>query len=204
MNFKLYLLGFIVVFGAFDTMAQSKSKKKLTKTKEKSEINLKEKLWYGGSLNLQLAPTSLANGVDGNVFYLGLSPMIGYKFTESFSAGPRLSLDYVYGRFSLSNEILKYRAADFSFGLFTRYKFLKVLFLHGEFDRGSITGATGAILANNKLETITEWRNNLFAGLGYNSGQILSYEFYLMYDFLAKNNTTQLPISYRIGFTYNF
>lgn len=41
MNFKLYLLGFIVVFGAFDTMAQSKSKKKLTKTKEKSEFNLK-------------------------------------------------------------------------------------------------------------------------------------------------------------------
>ncbi len=202
-----FCLLFVLIFASFSAFSQSKITKKTTKSKAKTEkntINLKERLWYGGSLNLGGGSYSLDQFTPGNIFIIGLSPMVGYKFNKYLSAGPRIGWEYNYGRFDQQGTILKYSAADYSFGLFGRLKFLNVLFLHAEFNRSSSTFITGAINANNKLETERVWDNHLLAGLGYNPGGIMSYDLYLLWDFLAPKNTTNLPIQIRGGLTYNF
>lgn len=183
--------------------AQSKSNKK--SKKEEPSFSLKEKLWYGGSMNLVLTQTTLGNtNIPGNVFKIGISPMVGYKFTSYLSAGPRFAIDFTSAKFKDFTEIYKYQATNFDAGLFTRFKFLKILFLHGEFSRSSKTYATGINPSNNRIETERKWRNNLYLGLGYNSNSIAAYEFYALYNFLNDPNSEDLPFDIRFGITYNF
>ncbi|MBP6828601.1 MAG: hypothetical protein KA165_18690, partial [Saprospiraceae bacterium] len=49
--------------------------------------DFKSRLWYGGNIGLNFYGY---NG--GNVFQIGVAPMVGYKIVEPLSVGPRVSI----------------------------------------------------------------------------------------------------------------
>lgn len=176
---------------------------KKNKKKKEDEYKFIDHLWFGGQFTLQFYSTSLGNGVPGNIFNFGISPMVGYKFTKWLSVGPRLEYVYVNGRFDNVVNIWKLSSSTFGYGAFARAKFLGVLFSHLEYSRSQdIIGFN--LDQNNKLLSVKEWNDHFYLGLGYNSGDIWAYEFYLLYDFLASDETIDLPITFRFGLTYKF
>ena len=76
----------------------------------------KERLYIGGNLGLQF----------GTITFIDISPVLGYKFTERFSAGPGLIYQYY-----------NFRGAGFSsYGgkVFARYIITENLFAHSEYE----------------------------------------------------------------------
>ena len=67
------------------------SKNKTTKEKTDRSMFWREKLWYGGGINL-----GFSQGPDLSLFNFGLSPIVGYKITPELSVGPRIDYDYSY------------------------------------------------------------------------------------------------------------
>ncbi len=193
------------MLGSLNIEIYAQSRQITKKKKPKIETNFwKEKMWYGGGFNLNFYSTYLAANIPGNIFSIGISPIAGYKIKPWWSVGPRIEMGYLGGKFDYSPEILKLNGFNFGFGAFTRLKFAKVLFAHLEFSTISSLFLTGNIINNNKIETERQFREHTYLGLGYNPSSDFSYEFYLLYDFNSDPNSTQLPIQYRAGITYNF
>ena len=68
-----FCLLFVLIFASFSAFSQSKITKKTTKSKAKTEkntINLKERLWYGGSISLGGGSSSLDQFTPGNIFII--------------------------------------------------------------------------------------------------------------------------------------
>lgn len=195
----IFAIGFL---GSTQLLAQKKSKKK----EKEPKVNIwKERMWYGGGVSLGLQSATLGNSVNGNIFQIGISPLVGYKINSFWSVGPRVEVVYTGGRFSDPPDIWKYNAVEYGFGVFSRLKFLRVLFAHFEYSvYNEIDQNESLILKNNRLISQRKTSDRLLAGLGYNGGNEIDYEFYLMYNFLADKESVQLPIQYRIGFTYLF
>lgn len=171
--------------------------RRTTKTTDKyfdESGGFKHRLWYGGNFILNFSGTQF-----GNVFSVGLTPMVGYKIIGDLSAGPRFG--YVYN--SLSSGGTKITWTDYSVGLFARYKFLNTFFLHAEYGYSSQFAGIGRdgnnIPIANKIN-----RYNPFLGGGYNSGNgTFGYEIALLYDPTADTQYIN-PLDIRFGFTYNF
>ena len=206
---KVFRITFILIcffaLAHYQLHAQS-TKRTIQKKKPKVEKNFwKDQMWYGGGFNLNFTSTYLTGtSYPGNLVYIGLSPLAGYKITSWWSVGPRLEVGYIGGRFSYSPEVLKLNGFNFGFGAFTRLKFAHLLFAHIENSTISSLYLTGAITPNNRLVTERKYINHTYLGLGYNPSSSWSYEIYLLYDFNADKNSTALPIQYRAGITYNF
>lgn len=169
---------------------------------KKENISFSDHLWYGGGFGLSFS--SGLNGLDGNTFAIGVSPMVGYKITPFISIGPRFEFTYTTGRFrnSFNGPVYKYNGVDYGAGAFARAKFLSFLFAHAEanyINRVYPTGFNG-----NKLETERIGDNQTLIGLGYTSGGVFKSEVLLLYDLTADSQSTNLPLVYRFGFTYNF
>ena len=199
------LIASVSIFICLPANAQ-KSKKQLSKEKSKSKsFDWQEKVWFGGGLGLSFSSAYLSNDAPGQVFNISLSPMAGYKIKSFWSVGPRISYSYTNARFD-NGEILKLSIHDVGAGLFTRLKFFKLFFVHGEYESAWTRELTGYLTSNNKLETIGVRKDHIYGGLGYNSSgdSDFGYEIYVLYDFLAEDNTIQLPITFRAGLTYRF
>ncbi len=173
------------------------------KKSKKPEVHFwKEKMWYGGGFNLGFS-SNFYNGLQSNVFGIGISPMMAYKATNWFSIGPRFSLDFTTAKFNDGFQTYRYNSVDYGLGLFARMKFLENFFVHLEYSQLNETYTSGVII-NGNLEKYREWRDILLAGLGYSSGGIWAYEIYINYDFLEDPESFRVPILYRAGITYNF
>lgn len=83
-----------------------------------SKISFTDRLFYGGNFGLMF----------GSITYIEISPLIGYKFSDRFSAGPGISYIYLQdNRFGLSTNIYGGR-------VFARYNITDFLFGHGEYE----------------------------------------------------------------------
>ena len=127
--------------------------------------------------------------------------MVGYKVTENLSFGPRLELGFLSGRYDIGTKIVKNNSFNYGAGLFGRAKFFNVLFAHTEY--GYLNQAV-AYLVNGDIETERVGSDQFLLGLGYNSGYPFGSEISILYDFLAPEDTIDLPIVFRFGFTYKF
>lgn len=170
--------------------------------------NFASKLWYGGNFNL---------GFSGNSYYslfnLGVAPMVGYKIFPAFSVGPRFSLQYTYIRgIGTDGNIHKVQPISYSYGAFARYKFLRSLFAHVEYEHenAEFPYFSGPYLYYDatlaKIATARIGRDNVYVGIGYNSsaGMGFGYEIMLLYNTTLPANSPDLPFDIRFGFTYNF
>ena len=183
---------------------KKKKKKKKKKTEQTSDYRLQDHLWYGagGTLNFQ-------GSNFGNVFAIGITPMVGYKITPWLSAGPRLELTYIMLREDFGNSrIVTGNQVDYGAGVFTRLKSPFGIYGHLEYFVKNDEYISGNPVGNeNKYQTDRELVNAAYIGLGYNSKNGFSkwgYEIQLNYDVLAPENTVNLPIDLRVGLTYNF
>lgn len=195
-----------------DMDAQFRKKKKKKKKKEDTEYfdesgGFKHRLWYGlgGSLNFS---------GQGNLrlFNLGLSPMVGFKIIEPVSVGPRFTFNNLFIKADNGpNGIISDVIQEYGAGLFARYKPFRQFFGHVEYEylitEEIQTQGGGLLLDPNdptKFATDKISKDNLYLGIGYSSGSIISYEIMLLYNALQEKDILDLPFSMRVGFTYKF
>lgn len=174
------------------------------KKSKKEETPWKDKLWYGGGINLGF---SSFNG--SNAFGFGVSPMVGYKFYGPFSAGPRVSV------FFTSQKFQGYKALNLfntEAGVFLRARVFRGFFLQGEVvnqwvqDPGVLIDQNGNVV---DFVKISSQRPTQYIGAGYNfaNGQGgPGSEIGIFYNVALANdiNASQAPWDYRFAFTWNF
>ncbi len=197
------MLALVIGIGTADAQSYGKKKKKKKKKKpaktEQTDDYFDEsggfahRLWYGGMLNFQIG-----NQIGGgNTLLLGISPMVGYKFTDNISAGPRLTLNYFVGYQPGENV----KVLQTGIGGFGRVKFSPAIFAHIEYEILSLKEISDFGIQGGS-------ENNFYGGLGYNSamGSAFGYEIMILYNFLEDPaiRDVQVPIEFRAGFTYNF
>ncbi|MEY2950329.1 MAG: hypothetical protein RLZZ248_1530 [Bacteroidota bacterium] len=158
-----------------------------------------EKIWYGGGFNLGFSGSSFVS-----LFQLGISPMVGYKFTPQWSAGPRISLTYSYYSARTANGG-KDNAQPISYagGIFTRYKVIPAIFLHAEAELANEALVYSGV---SQIEVQRRTRENVYLGVGYNSagGNGFGYEILLLYNLNMPQNIIESPFDIRFGFNYKF
>ena len=141
------------------------------------------------------------------VFNMALSPMVGYKITPDLVAGVVTKFNYTW--LKNPNPVqAPYQLLDFGIGVFARAKILKVILLHGEYERTKYSGFD----PNNSTPTILKFpETSANLGIGYISGYgTWKYEIGFYYDVLypekskALNTVKVTPFEYRAAITYNF
>ncbi len=190
-----FLLVFLVGF-SFNADAQRKKPRSNDKVEDyfDEEGFGSHKLWYGGGIGL-----NFGGGTNSSQFNFSISPMFGYKITEEFSIGPRAELDYVHARFATGNNTSdKYNIFNYAIGGFARYKVFNPFFAHVEYQLESRADPIG------NGETRRGSRDNFFVGGGYgSSGGLIGYEISILWNVL-EDGSVDIPLDYRIAFTYNF
>lgn len=154
--------------------------------------------WFGGQFTLGFS----SNSFSGSLFQFGIAPMLGYKFTPAFSAGPRISLVYNHLRTpNFQGGAESYNLFTWSAGVFSRVKIIPIIFAHVEYSYESqIRGFDTAGDPQRRN------RGNVYAGLGYNqnSGSKAGYEILLLYRINQPDNLVESPWDIRVGFNFNF
>ncbi|MEQ8237738.1 MAG: hypothetical protein RIA69_00930 [Cyclobacteriaceae bacterium] len=131
-------------------------------------------------------------GLGGGTDYLNISvsPLIGYKFTEQFSAGLITSYQYVrFGNASFSN---------YGGGPFARYNVTEKFFGYTEYEH--LNFALSPQGGNQERRGY----NSLFAGIGYTEpiGDIMSFNISALYNVLygdGVNSPYSSPFLFRVG-----
>lgn len=170
------------------------------KDSDKEKGSFKSHLWYGGNLGLNFYGF---NG--GNVFFIGVSPMVGYKIIEPLSVGPRVSVNYT------SLKYPGYKAlslVDTEIGAFLRFRAFRGFFLQGEVSN-TWSQQPGEFQSNNTLSKYSIQRFNQYLGAGYNFGNGeggVGSEIGVFYNFAIASdiNSYQNPLDFRFGFTWLF
>lgn len=206
---KTGILILLILLCIPDDAAAQRSRKKKKKKKETTEkVEFARQLWYGGGFGLSFFSQGLGGGLDGNNFAVGLSPMAGYKILPWLSVGPRLEVEYITGRYRFfgAGQVYKLNAFSYAAGPFLRAKTPINIFGHFEYQFRNEVFLTGEITIDNKLKTVRQSRDAFYLGAGYHAGSPggWGYEMGLYYDVLAPDNSTDIPIQYRFGITYNF
>ena len=156
---------------------------------------LGDRIWWGGGFALGFSSFNSITTVQ-----LGLSPMVGYKFNDRLSAGPRVSalLSYFSARTFTGPRDNKL-APTWAGGIFSRYKLVSSLFAHVEYERENrafvVQDISGLVVNRNNF-------NNFYIGGGYNSngGEIL-----ILYNLNTQTGFQRTsPFVFRFGFTRNF
>ena len=209
---KILLFSLLTLFFAagISTGANAQNRKKKKKKSSKTDQYFDEggfanKLWYGGNFILGFAGSG-----ETSQFSIGITPMVGYKIVDDIvSAGPRIGLIYntVKGR-GTDGGIHRVNLSAVSFGAFARIKPFPNFFAHFEYENQHTKNyfTSGGFLAVQNGEVLTEKtvRDNIFIGAGYTSGGLLGYEILFLYNLNEPENTIDLPIDIRFGFTYKF
>ena len=198
------LLLFVLLFTfQMDAYGQRGGKKKSETDKYFDESGgFAHRLWYGGGFTLGFSGNSFSS-----IFQLGVSPMVGYKITDEFSIGPRLSLLYLLYRAETGTIDGVQTANLFNYGLgaFTRYKITRSIFAHLEYGFDNEVQTINYDLNAKDWVANRQLRNNAFVGGGFSDGNgVWCYEIYLLYNVLQEDNTLDLPFDFRFGLTYNF
>jgi hypothetical protein len=110
---------------------------------EKEKIPLKDRLYFGGNAGFQF----------GDITFIDVSPLVGYRVTEKFSAGVGGTYRYLKNKIffpPFETNILGYR-------VFARYDVTQVFYPYAEYENLSLR------LGN---EGAREWFDALFIGAG--------------------------------------
>lgn len=195
----LFLMGIAV-----ETASAQRTSRTTTEDYFDDKPSFKQRLWYGGGFNVGFAGGNFNGNGATSSFILGVSPMVGYKVTDWFSIGPRVEANWVTQRFQLARDVVgKFNTVDFAVGPFARIKPLPNFFGQAEFQYVNV-GVPVGVKPNNRTINERQSGERFYVGAGYSSGGVVSTEIMILYDVLDQRNTTDLPIDFRFGFTWNF
>jgi len=161
-------------------------------------------LWFGAGLQLSFS------GFNGqNALRFGISPMVGYKVTDWLSVGPRIEYQYFAQRFQAGNgDILRFNFSSVGAGAFTRVQFLEQFFLHAEYQILSTQSLDQRnwTIVGDEINSVRVSQNFGFVGAGMYTGGFgsLGSAFYVLYDVIEEEETSNLPLYFRFEINYNF
>lgn len=149
--------------------------------------DITDKIYFGGG-----------GGFSGGTQFLSisLSPYVGYKITEQFSAG--MQITYQYTRLS------GFSASNYGGGPFLLYAFSEKIFTYTQYEylnvQPLVVGGTKA----DRLD-FTSW----FVGLGYNEplSDLVSFQIIGLYNLMygdGTNSPYNSPLQFRVGLVTNF
>lgn len=139
--------------------------------KARQKKPIKDKLYYGGYLNLSL----------GSYTMIGIEPMIGYKIIPRLSVGAKIRYDYV----SDSRYGETYTSSSYGASVFSRLLVFRGLYAHAEY------AGYNYEYYNAFGESNRQWVPFLFLGAGYNLrvGKRSSVIAQVMFDVLQNDNS---------------
>lgn len=166
MIFKKYIFLLFAVFLTSQSIAQKTTdedynaeKPKKEEPEDEEKVPFSERLVYGGNLGLWF----------GSFNYVQLNPMVGYKLTDWWAAGP--GFNYTY--FGNSRANINYYGPS----VWTRVRPLPGFYLHTEFS---------ALKTNYYDKTVPVW---LVGGGVVARGDFASLALFLMYDVIQDDNS---------------
>jgi hypothetical protein len=186
MNLKTYvIIGCLSFSFANGLFAQENTEAESKPRKSSGEENFWDKVYVGGSFWMQF----------GNVTFIDVSPLVGYRFTDKFSAGPGIVYQYYKDdRYSPS-----YETNTYGFRFFARHTIFKQLFAQAQYESLS----TEFLYIDGSKSR--EWVQGAFIGggiaqpLGRRGAIILSGMYNLLYD--EERSPYPSAWVFNIGFT---
>jgi hypothetical protein len=163
----------IIILVSVSVSGFSQYSKDTTDTNDK--VPFKDRLYYDGNFNFAV----------GTNTFINISPRIGYKITENFSAGLGGKFWYFSSRDFFSNT--RYSGSLYGGGVFARRNITDNLFLISEYEVLNL----GGLFSQPRQDF---WQEFLFAGAGYQyrMGGALNLYVIAMYDIF------QNPYAYSI------
>ena len=152
---------------------------------QEQDSALRDKIYFGGNFGLSL----------GTITYVDVSPLIGYRISDNYSAGVTLSYQYFRDkRFDVSGDVLGY-------GVFNRLNLTEEIFLYAEFQNLSYSGL-GSTVDNNPDPRINV--PFLWLGGGYSQrlGQSSALFVSFLYDVIQDPNGRFQNPQIRGGITF--
>jgi len=145
-----------------------------------------DNIYVGGNLGLNL----------GTITYIDVSPLIGYRLSNVYSAGVTLTYQYFNDkRFDVSGNVI-------GAGVFNRFNITEEIFLIGEFQNLSYSGltATGDNSDNPRLSVPYLWLGGGYSQRigGGRSAIFISF----LYDVIQNPNGLIQNPQIRGGFTF--
>jgi len=116
--------------------------------------SFKDRLYFGGSLGLQF----------GNVTYIEVSPIVGYRVTEKLRTG--VGLRYIYYKYDDDFLIRAYESSIYGGSIFGSYYILPNLFAHVEFEMLNLD-VPNNVSNNGDYNLVREWIASTMVGGGY-------------------------------------
>lgn len=154
---------------------------------------LADRFFFGGNLGLQF----------GNLTFVDLSPLVGYKITEKLHAG--LGATYIYYKYK--DAYLKYETNIYGGRVFGRYYPLENLFAHAEYEVLNMeVPKTVTFLGTTSTTYIRDNINSLLVGGGYALpiGGSSSVIMMLLFNVIEEEYSPYQNPIIRIGFNAGF
>ncbi|MEM1137694.1 MAG: hypothetical protein AAGI07_17785 [Bacteroidota bacterium] len=150
---------------------------------QKEKIPLLDRLYFGGNVGLQF----------GDITFIDVSPQVGYRVTEKFSAGVGGTYRYINNKIffpPFETNVLGYR-------IFARYDVTPVVYPYAEYENLSLR------IGN---ETNREWFDAFFIGAGFfqpigRRGGINILALYNL-NYTAITSLYNTPWVFRVGFQF--
>lgn len=188
---RIWILGICLLLAtglqAQTTYKSSGKSKYSSSNKKKREEGFAQKLIFGGALGLTL----------GDYAGISVTPVLGYRITDNFSAG--IGLGYQYLRVKNFFEIKDYKgdytyydlkASMYSGSVWARYIVWRNLFVHAEYEQNYMNFKEPGYDPNGSGDIVTVSTNydapSVLLGGGYRlpMGDKASVNFTLLYDVL--------------------
>ncbi|MGB3546256.1 MAG: hypothetical protein WBA17_04740 [Saprospiraceae bacterium] len=157
---------------------------------------LLDDLWFGGG-----AVLAYQGGNFGSLFQIGITPMVGYKFVDFLSVGPRVSYVYNALRQETFNGTNKSNYSTYSAGMFARAKIIPAIFAHIEYSFES------QVIGFLNDQPVRSNRGVPYVGAGYQSGGgpgQVGFELSLLFNLNNDDSNFRSPYDFRAGINYNF
>lgn len=183
---KRFIPALFALLLSASAFAQSDYLPPVKSANEKSSF--KDRLFTGGNFGLQF----------GTATVVDISPIIGYRLTERWSAG--LGATYIYYNYKDSYYNYSYSTSIYGGSIFTRFNVSELIFLHTEFQSLSAEFMTYYPKTERKLV------DALFVGGGYRQmiGDASSINLMILYDLMYTDvyHIYSDPWQIRVGFDF--
>jgi hypothetical protein len=154
-----------------------------------SNASLKDRIYFGGNLGLQF----------GTITNIELSPLVGYRFTQDFSAG--LGITYIYYKFDDNNR--NFETNIYGYRLFARHNIQQNFYALAEYENLSLE-----FFNINDGSVNRQWVPGIFIGGGYFQpiGRRAGFNMAALYNVIYDDQKSPYnsPWVIRIGVTMGF